>query len=88
VGLRSYDEITEGSTQRQQLQVKLTQLLQSFGLDRCGRHLWPDCAWALCKAYEIAPKETPLDARCPRALAEAEKKLAKDKSYSPCRFSH
>ncbi len=83
---RVYEEITDGSTQRQQLQGKLTQQLSSFGLERCNKRQWADCAWAACKVYEITPKETPPDARLARALADAEKKLSHDKSYLPCRF--
>jgi pSer/pThr/pTyr-binding forkhead associated (FHA) protein len=82
-----YDDITEGSAQKQQLQGKLVQVLESFGLDRCGKHQWADCAWATCKAYELAPQDGPPDARVARALADAEHKLAKDKTYLPCRFN-
>jgi pSer/pThr/pTyr-binding forkhead associated (FHA) protein len=84
---RIYDDITEGSSQKQQLQAKLTPVLESFGLDRCGKHQWSDCAWATCKAYELAPHDAPPDARVARALADAEHKLAKDKTYLPCRFN-
>jgi pSer/pThr/pTyr-binding forkhead associated (FHA) protein len=84
---RIYDEITEGSTQKQQLQAKLAPRLAAFGLDRCGRKQWADCAWATCKAYEVTPKDAaPLDPAVGRALADAEKKLAHDRSYVPCRF--
>jgi pSer/pThr/pTyr-binding forkhead associated (FHA) protein len=83
---RTYDDITDGSTQKQQLQTKLTQSLSNFGVERCGKHQWADCAWATCKAYEVAPKDAPPDARVQRALAEAEHKLSHDKTYVPCRF--
>jgi ABC transport system ATP-binding/permease protein len=83
---RVYDEITDGSTQKQQLQSKLTQSLSSFGVERCGKRQWADCAWATCKAYEVAPKDAPPDARVQRALSDAEKKLSHDKTYVPCRF--
>jgi pSer/pThr/pTyr-binding forkhead associated (FHA) protein len=82
---RIYDEITDGSTQKQVLQQKLLPALESYGLDRCNRHQWIDCAWATCKAYEVAPRESPPDPRVARALEDAEKKLAKDKTYLPCR---
>jgi hypothetical protein len=84
---RTYDDITDGSAQKQQLQAKLVPVLESFGLDRCNKHQWSDCAWASCKAFELAPKESPPDGRVARALAEAEKKLAKDRSYLPCRYN-
>jgi pSer/pThr/pTyr-binding forkhead associated (FHA) protein len=84
---RTYDDITDGSMQKQQLQAKLVPQLESFGLDRCSKHQWSDCAWATCKAFEMASREAPPDARVARALAEAEKKLAHDKSYLPCRFN-
>jgi len=84
---RTYDDITDGSAQKQQLQAKLVPTLESFGLDRCNKHQWSDCAWAACKAFELAPRESPPDARVARALGEAEKKLAKDRSYLPCRYN-
>ena len=84
---RIYDDITDGSAQRQQLQGKLVPALETFGLDRCAKKQWSDCAWATCKAYELAPHDAPPDSRVARALADAEHKLAKDKSYLPCRYN-
>jgi hypothetical protein len=83
---RTYDEVTDGATQKQQLQAKLLPALEQFGLDRCNRRQWSDCAWASCKAFEIAPREAPPEARVARALAEAEKKLSHDRSYVACRY--
>jgi pSer/pThr/pTyr-binding forkhead associated (FHA) protein len=83
--LRWYDEMTDGSSQRTQLQAKLAPALEVFGLDRCAHRGWADCAWSTCKAFEVAPPEAPPDARVKRALDDAEKHLQKDKTYVPCR---
>jgi pSer/pThr/pTyr-binding forkhead associated (FHA) protein len=82
---RSYEDITEGSAQKQTAQQKIAQQLATFGIDRCGKKQWIDCAWATCKAFELAPKDSPPDARVSHALDDAEKKLKKDKTYQPCK---
>jgi pSer/pThr/pTyr-binding forkhead associated (FHA) protein len=83
--LRMYEEITDGAPQRGLLATKLTASLDRLGREACGRKQWNDCAWAICREYEIAPADSPPDARAGRLLRDAEKKLTKDRSYQRCR---
>jgi pSer/pThr/pTyr-binding forkhead associated (FHA) protein len=85
--LRWLGEITDGSGAREQLQAKLVPALEQFGDDRCQHHSWADCAWALCRAYESASgsQDRQPSADAARALRDAEKHLAHDRTYVRCR---
>lgn len=80
--------IAEGSVYREPAATKLTTKLVSFGEDECKARHWNDCAWALCKANEVAP-EAQRAALVPesahKTLASAEHKLARDKTYTRCK---
>lgn len=80
--------IPAGSVYREPAATKLTAKLVSFGEDECKARRWLDCAWALCKANEVAPeaqRATLVPAAAHKTLATAEHKLARDKSYTPCK---
>jgi pSer/pThr/pTyr-binding forkhead associated (FHA) protein len=83
--IRMRDEITDGSAVRAQLTNKLVPALERFGAGRCAARSWSDCAWALCRSYELATKDAPPDPSLAETLQKAEKKLAHDHSYVPCR---
>jgi ABC transport system ATP-binding/permease protein len=83
--LRLYGEITDGSQAKTQLQGKLVPALSRFGAERCAAKALPECAWALCRAFEIAPPESRPSAQLSRTLREAEKKLKKSPGFTPCR---
>ena len=83
--LRSLADITEGASQRGLLLGKLEPALVKFGNDSCGRRAWSDCAWALCRAYAVAPPGEAPSPSVARTLADAEKKLRRDRSYEPCK---
>jgi len=86
--LRVFNDMTEGAPPRAELQAKLTAKLEQLSAEKCASHLWSDCAWAICREYEVAPADSRPDARTARNLREAEKKLAKDKSYVRCRAAN
>jgi pSer/pThr/pTyr-binding forkhead associated (FHA) protein len=85
--LRWFDDMSEGSPQKTHLANKVVASLERFASDRCAKRQWLDCAWGACKAYEVAPPDSPPDARAQRTLADAEKHLARDKNYTRCRFA-
>lgn len=82
--LRLYGEMSDGSHAKQALQGKLTPALQRWGSDRCTQRLWADCAWALCRAFEVAPPDGKPSAAFARTLADADRKARKDRGYVPC----
>lgn len=83
--LTSWDALLEGSTARATLQGKLSPALVRFGSDSCARKSFGDCAWALCKAFEIAPADAKPSAGLANKLRDAERKVKKDKSFQACR---
>jgi pSer/pThr/pTyr-binding forkhead associated (FHA) protein len=61
--------------------------LTSFGESQCRARQWTNCAWAICAARQVAPPTARALVYSPSsegALREAEKKLARDRSYHPC----
>jgi pSer/pThr/pTyr-binding forkhead associated (FHA) protein len=82
--LQLLDETMVGTPGHDKLLGKLTAGLTRFGLSQCSGRAWGDCAWALCRAYEVAPADGRPDASVAGKLREAEKKI-KDKSYTRCR---
>ncbi len=83
--LRSFAQMSEGSQARTQLAAKLVPALTRFGQQRCERASWPDCAWALCRAFEIAPPDNKPDRSASRILGDAERKLRRDRTFTPCK---
>jgi pSer/pThr/pTyr-binding forkhead associated (FHA) protein len=68
---------------------ELATRLITFGETQCKSKRFADCAWSICKAREIAPpsaRSVVAAAAAETALKEAEKKLARDRSYVPCKL--
>jgi pSer/pThr/pTyr-binding forkhead associated (FHA) protein len=86
--LHVYNDMSEGAPPRAELQAKLTAKLEQLSAEKCASRMWSDCAWAICKQYEVAPADSRPDARAFAKLRDAEKKLAKDKSYQRCRAAN
>ena len=82
--MRLLDDTTEGTPAHQRVREKLSTALVSFGNSQCMARAWADCAWALCRAWEVAPTDGKPDGATTRALRDAEKKIH-DKSYVRCR---
>jgi pSer/pThr/pTyr-binding forkhead associated (FHA) protein len=80
--LRNYELMTDGAPQREQLATKLGQKLVLLGAEQCGRHQWGDCAWAICRALQVAPGDVKTDEKAVRMLHDAEKRLGK--RYTRC----
>src|SRR5262249_7103011 len=51
------DDTTEGTPGHARLQDKLVSSLVGFGNSQCNQHAYADCAWALCRAWELAPPD-------------------------------
>ena len=83
--LRLHDELTPGSPAKAQLQQKLSARLIQFGLQRFDDRDYVDAAWSLCESFEINATAARSDARVTKELREAEKRLARDRGFQPCR---
>ena len=82
--MRILDETTDGTPAHARVRDKLTSALVSFGNSQCAQRSWSDCAWAICRAWELAPPESKPDPATVRLLRDAEKKI-RDRSYVRCR---
>src|SRR5206468_1887189 len=82
--MKLYEDTTDGTPGHTRLRDRLTTALVSFGGSQCTQRAWADCAWALCRAWELAPPEAKPDASSARLLRDAEKKI-RDRSYVRCR---
>jgi len=82
--VKLYDETTDGTPGHARLRDKLVSSLVGFGNTQCSQRNWSDCAWALCRAWELAPPDGKPDAATARTLRDAEKKI-RDRSYVRCR---
>lgn len=78
------EETTEGTPGHEKLQQRLVSALTAFGNSQCGQRSWADCAWGLCRAWELAPAESKPDPATTRSLREAERHIH-DRSYVRCR---
>lgn len=76
------NEISVGSLQSEQLSSKLITGLINYGYQHCDGKQYAECGWALCKASELQGGK--LDPTADKRLAEAEKKLEHDKTYTVC----
>jgi hypothetical protein len=83
---RMLPQIAPDSVFRPAAQNELSKRLVTFGEDQCKGKRWADCAWAICKAYDVAPDGGRPQGDALAALREAERKLAKDKTYVPCKL--
>ena len=79
-----YEDTTEGTPAHARLREKLVGALVSYGGSQCTQRSWSDCAWALCRAWELAPPDAKPDAGSARLLRDAEHKI-RDRSYVRCR---
>ena len=84
--VRILPQIAVDSVFRQPAQSELSKKLVTFGEDQCKSKRWPDCAWAICKAYDVAPEGGRPQGDALAALREAERKLARDRTYVPCKI--
>jgi ABC transport system ATP-binding/permease protein len=82
--LQLYEDTTDGTPARARLQQRLSGALVSFGNGQCGQRNFADCAWALCRAWELAPADARPDPSTVRTLRDAERKI-RDRSYVRCR---
>jgi pSer/pThr/pTyr-binding forkhead associated (FHA) protein len=78
-------EIPEESSFAQSTAKKVSDKLLEFSSSQCKARKYADCAWAVCKALEIAPASSRPGADDIARLNDAEKKLTKDKSYTKCK---
>jgi ABC transport system ATP-binding/permease protein len=77
-------DTTPGTAGHDRLLAKLAPGLVRFGTAQCTARAWADCAWALCRAYEVAPAAERPDAGVQRTMRDAEKHVH-DKSFPRCR---
>jgi pSer/pThr/pTyr-binding forkhead associated (FHA) protein len=82
--VRLLDETTDGTPAQTKLKQRLTGALVSFGNSQCAQRAWGECAWALCRAWEVAPPDGKPDPATARTLRDAERKI-RDRSYVRCR---
>jgi pSer/pThr/pTyr-binding forkhead associated (FHA) protein len=82
--MRLCDETTDGTPAHTRVRDKLVSSLVSFGSSQCTQRAWSDCAWALCRAWELAPPEGKPEPATARTLRDAERKIH-DRSYVRCR---
>ena len=83
--VRSFGQIPPESGFRLATGQKLSKSLVTFGEAQCKAKKWLDCAWAVCKAYDVAPPDSHPGSDATATLKDAEKHLARDKSYTPCK---
>jgi hypothetical protein len=83
--IKAYGDISDGAAARVQLGGKLVPALSRFANEQCARKAFGDCAWALCRAFELAPSDARPSAASARLLRDADKKARKDRAYTPCR---
>jgi pSer/pThr/pTyr-binding forkhead associated (FHA) protein len=82
--IRLLDDTTEGTPGHEKLQSKLTASLVRFGDAQYAARSWGDSAWALCRAFELAPPDGRPDANAVRVLRDAERHI-RDRSFARCR---
>jgi pSer/pThr/pTyr-binding forkhead associated (FHA) protein len=82
--IRLLADTTDGTPGRAKLQGKLVAALVHFGEQQCGARDYADCAWALCRAFEVAPPDGRPEAAQARTLHDAERRI-RDRSYVRCR---
>jgi tetratricopeptide (TPR) repeat protein len=82
--MRLYEDTTEGTAGHDKLEGKLVQSLVRFGDTQYAARAWADAAWALCRAYVVAPADSKPDASKARLMRDAERRV-KDKAFPRCR---
>ena len=86
--IKQYGQVPADSVYHEPTAEKLASKLVSFGEAQCKAKKFADCAWAICRASEVAPAQgraTLVPVAADAALRDAEKKLARDKTYVPCK---
>lgn len=74
---RTMDRFPKDSSFFQPTAEKVASKLSGFGEAQCKARKWVDCAWALCRAFEVAPEGARPDAEMAALMSEAEKKAGK-----------
>ncbi len=83
--VRLYGKITPESVFRPVAGAKLSRKLIAFGQDQLKARKYADAAWAVCSSYDVAPADQRPGADAAQLLKDAEKKLVKDNTYTPCK---
>jgi pSer/pThr/pTyr-binding forkhead associated (FHA) protein len=82
-------QLSSESTFREPTAKEVAQRLVSFGQAGCRARHWSDCAWALCKAREVAPPSARSQVVPPAAdgaLKEAERHLSRERGFVACKL--
>lgn len=77
--------MSPGRSMRMELEARLGPALERFGLEHCGERDFLGCAWALCRAFELASADWRPDARAAQALKDVERRLGAGRGYVACR---
>jgi pSer/pThr/pTyr-binding forkhead associated (FHA) protein len=83
--LGSFAKMTPGTNAQGVLAGNLSLRLERLGFESWAKRAYADCAWAFCRAFEVAPPEARPAADAARTLREAEKKLKRDRDFVPSR---
>jgi pSer/pThr/pTyr-binding forkhead associated (FHA) protein len=83
--VRFLEKIPPESTFHDPSAKKLGAQLVLFGQGQCKVRKYLDCAWALCKSFELGRATGRPDPEVVTLLKESERKLSKDKSWSGCK---
>lgn len=83
--VRFLEKIPLESTFHDPSAKKLGTQLVLFGQGQCKGRKYLDCAWALCKSFELGRAGGRPDPEAVVLFKEAERKLGKDKSWSGCK---
>ena len=78
-------ELPAESSFREPTVAKVAARLVTFGKTQCGARKYAECAWALCRAYDVVPAGGKPPADAIAVLDDAERKLAKDRTYVRCK---
>jgi pSer/pThr/pTyr-binding forkhead associated (FHA) protein len=81
--IATFHEMTDGTPAQQRLAKRLPDELVRWGQAQCVQKSFADCAWALCRAFEVARDDNKPDGAAARMLRDAEKKV-RDKTYKRC----
>jgi pSer/pThr/pTyr-binding forkhead associated (FHA) protein len=86
--VRMTQQLPSESVFRDPTANKVATKLVVFGDAQCKAKKYADCAWAICKAIDVAPPTARASIVVPAAeneMHDAEKKLARDKGFTPCK---
>ena len=83
--VRFLEKIPPESTFHAPSAKKLGAQLVLFGQGQCKGRKYLDCAWALCKSFELGRSLGRPDPEAVALFKEAERRVGKDKSWSGCK---